>query len=182
MNKGDPSVVLYHKFITTGFVSCKEWGRHPSLLKSLTGLKSLIGSELYYSYYDYMNAFKKVLFYQNKNFGHSWFLMFDKKFNSPIPTWFLNWWEIFGSVLQIFLEPLHEALRYFSSRFQALGHNSQFLVILHMAIKYRIHWISMWSYEICNNLLNREFSVKWWDSLKIDPVINQLNKDFPPPI
>ena len=35
MNKGDPSVVLYHKFIITGFVSYKEWGRHPLLLKQL---------------------------------------------------------------------------------------------------------------------------------------------------
>ena len=31
-------------------------------------------------------------------------------------------------------------------------------------------------------MLNREFSVKWWDSLKVDSVINQLNKDFPPQI
>ena len=40
----------------------------------------------------------------------------------------------------------------------------------------------MQSYAISNNLLNREFSVKWWDSLKIDPIINQINKDFPPPV
>ena len=26
----------------------------------------------------------------------------------------------------------------------------------------------------------REYSVKWWDALKIDPIINQVNKDFPP--
>ena len=106
MNKGDPSVVLYHKFIITGFVSCKDWGRHPSLLKTLTNLKSLTGSELYYSYYDYMDAFEKVLFYQFKNFDHSWFLMFDKKFSCPIPSWFLKWWEMFGSIPQIFPEPL----------------------------------------------------------------------------
>jgi len=40
----------------------------------------------------------------------------------------------------------------------------------------------MWSYTICNNLLNKEFSVKQWDSFKIDQVINQINKDFPPPV
>ena len=33
-----------------------------------------------------------------------------------------------------------------------------------------------------NSCKNREFSVKWWDSLKIDPIIDQINKDFPPPI
>ena len=45
-----------------------------------------------------------------------------------------------------------------------------------MTIKYKIYWISMWSYAICNNLLNREFSIKWWDSLKIDQVISQVHK------
>ena len=62
MNKTNPSEVLYHKFIITGFVSCKDYG-HPSSLKTLTKLRSLTGSELQYSYYDYMDAFKKVLFY-----------------------------------------------------------------------------------------------------------------------
>ena len=98
--------------------------------------------------------------------------MFDKNFNSQILTWFLKWWEIFGSIPQIFLEPLHDALRYFSSRFQVNHHNSQFPAILHMTIKCKIHGINMWSYAISNNLLNRKFLVKWWDSPKIDPVIN----------
>ena len=97
MNKTNSSEVLYHKFIITWFVSCKGWG-HPSSLKTLTNLKSLIGLELQYSYYDYMDAFEKVLFYQNKNFDHSWFLMFDKKFSSPVPSWFLKWWEMFRSI------------------------------------------------------------------------------------
>ncbi|KAK9997460.1 hypothetical protein SO802_022146 [Lithocarpus litseifolius] len=135
MNKGDPSVVLYHKFIISSFVSCKDWGQHPSLLKKLIGLKSLSGSELHYSYYDYMDAFEKVLFYQNKNFDHSWFLMFDKKFFGQIPTWFLKWWEMFGPVRQIWPEPLQDALRFFSSRFRITSHNSQFPAILLMTVR-----------------------------------------------
>ncbi|KAK9993912.1 hypothetical protein SO802_023615 [Lithocarpus litseifolius] len=129
-----------------------------------------------------MDAFEKVLFYQNKNFDHSWFLMFDKKFFGQIPTWFLKWWEMFGPVPQIWPEPLQDTHRYFSSRFRITSHNSQFPVILHMTARYRIHWISMWNYEINNDLLNREFSVKWWDSLKIDPIISQIHKDFPLPV
>ena len=182
MNKGDPSVVLHHKFIITGFVSCKDWGRHPSLLKTLTNLKSLSSSELHYSYYDYMDAFEKVLFYQNKNFDHSWFLMFDKKFSSPIPSWFLKWWEMFGSIPQIFPKPLQDALRYFGSRFQDSHHGSQFPAIMHMTVMYRVHWISLWNYSINDNLLDREFSIKWWDSLRFDQIISQIHRDFPPPI
>ena len=45
---------------------------------------------------------------------------------------------------------------------------------------YRIHWISMWNYAINNNLLDREFLVKWWDSLRINQIIDQVHKDFPP--
>ena len=129
------------------------------LFRSL--LKTIESIGIQYSYYDYIDAFEKILFYQNKNFDHSWFLMFNKNFNSQIQTWFLKWWEMFGSIPQIFPEPLQDALRYFSSRFQVNHHNSQFPAILHMTIKYKIHWISMWSYAISNNLLNKEFSIKW---------------------
>ncbi|KAL4614908.1 hypothetical protein ACB092_07G086900 [Castanea dentata] len=85
-SKGDPLVVLYHKFIITGFVSCKEWGQHPSLLRILKNYKSPSGSVLHYSYYDYMDAFEKVLFFQNQKFNHSWFLMFSKDFESQTPS------------------------------------------------------------------------------------------------
>ena len=49
-------------------------------------------------------------------------------------------------------------------------------------VMYRIHWISIWKYIINNNLLDREFLVKWWDSLSINHIIDQIHKDFPPPI
>ena len=118
--KGDSLVVLYHKFIITGFTNYQDWG-HPSTFKQLTEYK---GSELYYSYYDYMDAFEKILFFQNKNYDHSWFLMFDKKFHSTIPSWFLKWWEMFGPIPQIFLKPLQDALKYFSSRQNVSAHDS----------------------------------------------------------
>ena len=108
--------------------------------------------------------------------------MFNKKFSSTIPSWFFKWWEMFGPIPQIFPEPLQDALRYFSSRHQASNYGSQFLAILHITVMYRIHWISMWNYTINNNLLDREFLVKWWDSLRIDQIINQVHKDFPPPV
>ncbi|KAL4653704.1 hypothetical protein ACB092_01G324700 [Castanea dentata] len=156
-SKGDPSIVLYHKFIITGFVNCKEWEQHPSLLRILRNYRSPSGSVFHYSYYDYMDAFEKVLFFQNHKFNHSWFLMFSKDFVGQTPSWFLKWWEMFGSIPQIFPEPLQDALRYFDSRCSSSKHRSY-------------------------NLLNREFLVKWWDSLRINPIINQVYKDYPPPV
>ena len=131
----NPSKVLYHKFIIQSFVSGKDLG-HPSSLRTLTVLK---GSEPLYNYYDYMDAFEKVLFFQNEKCDHSWFIQFDKKFKSQIPSWFLKWWEMFGSIPQNFPEPLQDALRYFSFKFQVDRHSSQFPAILHMTIKYKIH-------------------------------------------
>ena len=177
-DKSNPSRVLYHKFIIQNFVSCKDWG-HPSSLRPLTLFK---GSEPLYNYYDYMDAFEKVLFFQNKTQDHSWFIQFDKNFNSQIPSWFLKWWEMFGSVPQNLPEPLQDALRYFSSKFQTDKHTSQFPAILHMSLQYKIHWISMWSYVINQNLLDREFFTKWWDRFRPTDVISKLYKDFPLPI
>ena len=40
----------------------------------------------------------------------------------------------------------------------------------------------MWKYTINNNLLNREFLVKWWDSLRFREIIEKIHMNFPPPI
>ena len=47
---------------------------------------------------------------------------------------------------------------------------------------YEIHWISMWNYVINQNLLDREFFVKWWDSFRTTDIISKLHNDFPPPV
>ena len=51
-----------------------------------------------------------------------------------------------------------------------------------MTVMYKIHWISMCKYTINNNLLDIEFLVKWWDSLRINHIIDQIHKDLPPSI
>ena len=89
---------------------------------------------------------------------------------------------MFGSIPLIFPEPLQDALRYFDSRCSSSKHRSQFPIILVFTQRYKIHWISMWNYTINSNLLDREFSVKWWDSLKIEKIINQVYKDYPPSV
>ena len=40
----------------------------------------------------------------------------------------------------------------------------------------------MWNYSVNNNLLDREFFVKRWDNLRINQIIDQVHKDFPPPV
>lgn len=125
-DKKDPPIVLYHKLFIKKFISYKEWGQHPSILRTLEGMVPQ------YSYYDYVDAFEKVSYFQNGTFDHSWFLMFDKNFDSQIHTWFLKWWEMFRSVPQILPPALQDTLRYFSSVFTMDNYTSQFPAILHM--------------------------------------------------
>ena len=39
----------------------------------------------------------------------------------------------------------------------------------------------MWKYTINNNLLGREFLVKWWDNLRFKEIIEKIHMNFPPP-
>ena len=40
----------------------------------------------------------------------------------------------------------------------------------------------MWNYVINQNLLDREFFVKWWDSFRATDIISKLHNNFPPPV
>ena len=53
------------------------------------------------------------MLHQNDNMTHSWFVNFDKDFNSDFPLWFIRWWVQFGSTVEIFPEPLMNSLTYY---------------------------------------------------------------------
>ena len=40
----------------------------------------------------------------------------------------------------------------------------------------------MWNYAINQNLLDREFFVKWWDKFRPTDIISKLHDDFPLPV
>ncbi|KAG5620268.1 hypothetical protein H5410_005486 [Solanum commersonii] len=47
-----------------------------------------------FTYWDYINAFSKVLYYNNERHKHTWFVKVCAKiFAETIPNWFLNWWS-----------------------------------------------------------------------------------------
>jgi hypothetical protein len=63
--------VLNHKIQIVKFTSLKSWGSHPFLLKSLKN------HPIKYSYYDYIDAWSKILLHQNENMSHSWFIQWS---------------------------------------------------------------------------------------------------------
>jgi hypothetical protein len=92
--------VLYHKIEIIKFTSLRQWGTYPFILKPLQG------HPIKYSYYDYIDAWFKILLHQNNNMSHSWFLAWHKEYNfikskCQPPMWFLKWWSKHGSQAEI---------------------------------------------------------------------------------
>ncbi|KAL5191724.1 Enzymatic polyprotein [Glycine soja] len=100
-----------------------------------------------YTYWDYVDAWTKVFWHQNTRFKHSWLIYF--KTNTT--NWFLQWWDFFGPIPEIFPETesrILADLKYFSSFALKTEKTNQY------------------------PSLQRHVFVKWWtqfDSSKADP-------------
>uniref|UniRef100_A0A2N9ENV5 Uncharacterized protein n=1 Tax=Fagus sylvatica TaxID=28930 RepID=A0A2N9ENV5_FAGSY len=58
-------------------------------------------------------------------------------------------------------------------------YNSRFPPILLFCFKYKVPWIVKWSYQIKDNILIRNFAVKWWDNFDSDRIIKFVYDEFP---
>ena len=198
MDRRDESKVLYHSIYIKQIISQEKWHSHPSDLQLLTT------SNDHFCYYDYMNAWSYVFYYQNQSFSHSWFIQFDHKFKSPIPLWFLNWWYDFGPLDSIIPDVLLQQIGYFSKVRTSKNPDVAGQEVLHFFSKYKVPWIFKWQYRILTpvgptstvhssesrkavitehdgfSCVSRVHFVKWWDKFDIIRIINQVQKEFPP--
>jgi len=55
-----------------------------------------------YNYWDYVQAWTHVFWKQNKAGKHSWLIYFKHGVNYTFLNWFLQWWDYFGPIQQIF--------------------------------------------------------------------------------
>ncbi|KAH1254682.1 hypothetical protein GmHk_04G011067 [Glycine max] len=62
-----------------------------------------------YTYWDYVDAWTKVFWHQNTRFKHSWLIYF--KTNTT--NWFLQWWDFFGPIPEIFPETVQQGFAQF---------------------------------------------------------------------
>ena len=58
-------------------------------------------------------------------------------------------------------------------------YNSRFPLILLFCAKYKVPWIVKWNYQIKDNILIRNFAVKWWDKYNRDKIIKFVFDKFP---
>ncbi|KAI8547564.1 hypothetical protein RHMOL_Rhmol07G0206100 [Rhododendron molle] len=171
-DKRDSNKVIYHSIYIHNIVSLDEWG-NPSLLKKLPD------HSIQYNYYDYIESWFKILLHENDKFTHSWFVQFDHKFKSVIPSWFARWWHQYGAIPDILPAELNNQVNMFSTMFKVNQHTSQFPVLMLFMIKYKVPWIVKWKYQLFNNIVSRQYLVKWWGQYNHQKIINQVQLEFP---
>jgi hypothetical protein len=112
--------------------------------------------------------------------------------------WFLKWWSKHGSQAEIIPDTLwntnpptskkdpplstrtlKQALLQFIKMYKCTEYNSRFPPILLFCVKYKVPWIVTWSYQIKDNILIRNFAVKWWDNFDRDRIIKFVFDEFP---
>ena len=125
------SKVLYHSIYIHSIVSQAEWGPPYQL-------RDLPGHSIQYNYHDYVDAWFKIFLYQNETFSHSWYICFDQKFKSELPTWFLKLWTQYGAISDILPGDLFELVNYFSSVYPFTTHQRQFPSLLIFISKYKL--------------------------------------------
>lgn len=98
-DSNDPNRITYSKFKILKVLSPKDWNTHPSITRSF----SRKFTPQMYNYYDYMDAWYKMLYYEPYN--HSWFIWFRKDISLNFPQWFIQWFIDVGPNTTIFPIP-----------------------------------------------------------------------------
>ncbi|KAG5585805.1 hypothetical protein H5410_046239, partial [Solanum commersonii] len=96
------NVYNFSKMIIKHVIDIEDWG-----ISSMTeGQFSLNKVMISFTYWNYIQAFNKVLCYNNERHKHTWFIKVCAKiFANPIPNWFLNRWSYHGPTIKILPEP-----------------------------------------------------------------------------
>ncbi|KAG5580464.1 hypothetical protein H5410_051091 [Solanum commersonii] len=92
------NVYNFSKMIIKHVIHIEDWGISSMTERQFSLNKVMVS----FTYWDYIQAFNKVLRYNNQRHKHTWFIkVCAKKFANPIPNWFLNWWSYYGPTIKI---------------------------------------------------------------------------------
>ncbi|KAG5580029.1 hypothetical protein H5410_050656 [Solanum commersonii] len=99
------NVYNFSKMIIKHIIHIEDWGISSMTERQFSLNKVMVS----FTYWDYIQAFNKVLCYNNERHKHTWFIKVCAKiFANPIPNWFLNWWSYHGPTIKILPEPFHK--------------------------------------------------------------------------
>ncbi|KAG5622123.1 hypothetical protein H5410_007341 [Solanum commersonii] len=165
----------FSKMIIKHIIQIEDWG-----ISSITERQfSLNKVMVNFTYWDYVQAFNKVLCYNNERHKHSWFIkVFAKIFVNSIPNWFLNRWSYHGPIIKILPEPflkLYKEWVKISPDLNKLYHQEHicyFQQIEHIFffIEFSVPWIHKWVLEVDFTeeqitCLYRTYYNNFWDKL-----------------
>ncbi|XP_020530802.1 uncharacterized protein LOC110008348 [Amborella trichopoda] len=164
-------IIAYSKVQIKKLLSYDEWGCNHTQGKKLHNPDF---SYKYYKYAEYIEAWHKFFYYQNPNNTHSWYLQFRLLVFERFPTWFQNWFLVWGStslVLPLVFKTMQEQFVQYNNSDNTIETHLYFMAL------YQIPWIRKWDYTISVNntadytyipRLGKTISVKWWDIFKMD--------------
>ncbi|KAL4187061.1 hypothetical protein AMTRI_Chr09g37220 [Amborella trichopoda] len=165
-------VIAYSKVQIKKLLSYDEWGCNPAQGKKLYNPDF---SYKYYKYAEYIEAWHKFFYYQNPNNTHSWYIQFRLPVFERFPTWFKNWFFVWGSKSSI----IPPAFKTVQEQFMEYNNIDNTIDIhLYFMALYQIPWIMKWEYTISVNTtadytyiprLGKTISVRWWDIFNMDP-------------
>jgi len=86
----DSSNFTHSTFQILKVLSPSQYGKNPNVFKKFSKNFDPIG----YNYWDYIDAWTRVFWYQNKTYRHSWLIYFKRNNKYNFPNWFLQWWDL----------------------------------------------------------------------------------------
>ncbi|KAH1241632.1 polyprotein [Glycine max] len=135
-----------------------------------------------YNYWDYVDAWTNVFWHQNSKFKHSWLIYFKNNTAYNFPNWFLQWWNYFGPIPQIFPEEVQQGFEQFNKLYNSK--ESRIPADLKYFSSFALSWIFSWQYRYGKTENNKQYPplqrhafVKWWsqfDTSKAAPDQSQL--------
>ncbi|KAG5605776.1 hypothetical protein H5410_027268 [Solanum commersonii] len=96
------NVYNFSKMIIKQIIFVEDWGIS-TMKERQTNLNKIAMS---FTYWDYIEAFDKVLYYNNERHKQTWFMKTCAKiFSGPICDWFLNRWSYHGPTIKNLPDP-----------------------------------------------------------------------------
>ncbi|KAJ1377273.1 Enzymatic polyprotein [Sesbania bispinosa] len=108
-DQNDSSNITHSTIQILRALTPSQYGKNPNNITKFSQNFDPIG----YNYWDYVDAWTRVFWQQNKNNCHSWLIYFKRNTQYNFPNWFLQWWDFFGPIEAILPSSVNEGLKQF---------------------------------------------------------------------
>jgi hypothetical protein len=162
----------------------KDWGINPNNEKAIIDSQN---NPINFNYWDYVNAFTQMFYYQNPKNKHSWFFSINPEVvEKSIPNWFFSWWQKFGPSLEILPEEIQNLYTAWCNTSPLIEKVASSKLITGQCpclffCKFQIPWIWRWNITISKDrfnvpILQRNFFYKFWTNMSSDDLKIMVEK------